>query len=70
MSNKFLVYGGIYKNTDFQEIESDYFEQEFDTYEEAKKEWEQKSWSNVDDCHAKFSIKFPENYGKTPLVAF
>ena len=56
----YWVVGGIYENTKFEEIK-DGFQLEkygpFSTYAEAKEQWEQYSWKNVDNCYVRYTIK-------------
>tara|TARA_B100000575_G_scaffold276789_1_gene262510 strand:- start:10 stop:201 length:192 start_codon:yes stop_codon:yes gene_type:complete len=55
----YWVVGGTYKNTNFKELETGYNLERygpFNSYEEAKKEWDQKSWSNVDNCFVRYVI--------------
>lgn len=57
--NEWWVVGGVYTDTDFKTI-SDGGEEErsgpFDTYEEARKVWWQKSSANIDDAYARYRI--------------
>ena len=55
----YWVIGGAYKDTRFIEIAGGGNEERygpFTTREEAKYEWQRLSWSNVDDCHHRYTI--------------
>jgi len=56
--HEFWVVGGVYTDTDFKTIARGEEERigPFDTYEEARKVWWQKSSSNVDDAYARYRI--------------
>lgn len=58
----FWVIGGEYTNTRFEEFVPGKEEKHgpFDTYEAAKAKWHERSWMNVDNCHARFTIEESE----------
>jgi len=55
----YWVIGGTYKDTSFKELEDDHKLQKygpFNSYEEAKTEWDKIAWQNVDNCFVRFII--------------
>ena len=55
----YWVIGGVYKNTDFTDIQNGYSMEKygpFESYNEAKKVWDKYSWKNVDDCFIRYTI--------------
>ena len=55
----YWVVGGIYKNTEFRELQEGCDLERygpFSSYEEAKKDWDVRSWSNVDNCFTRYVI--------------
>ena len=55
----YWVVGGIYKDTEFKELRKGCNLERygpFNSYEEAKKDWDVRSWSNVDDCFIRYVI--------------
>jgi len=57
---KYVVVGGNYRNTKFDEFEDGVGESygPFVSYDEAYVKWETESWRNVDNCHNRFEIKY------------
>ncbi|MBC7134432.1 MAG: DUF4170 domain-containing protein, partial [Oceanibaculum nanhaiense] len=56
----YWVVGGIYTDTSFTQMANGGPEERhgpFDAYEQAKKAWQEKAWSTVDDCNARFRIE-------------
>ncbi len=55
---KYWVVGGSYKDTSFAEpVGDERWFGPFDTYEEAKAEWQSRAWASVDDAHARYRIE-------------
>ena len=55
----YWVVGGIYKDTSFTELEiGNDLERygPYNTFDEAKKEWDRISWKNVDSCNTRYVI--------------
>ena len=55
----YWVVGGHYANTKFEEIKQDYKLEKygpFNSYEEAKKNWDFYSWKFVDNCYVRYII--------------
>lgn len=55
----YWVIGGTYKNTNFEELEEGKKLERFgpfNSYSEAKKEWNKISWKNVDSCNTRYII--------------
>tara|TARA_B100000963_G_C22349774_1_gene546747 strand:+ start:75 stop:260 length:186 start_codon:yes stop_codon:yes gene_type:complete len=55
----YYVVGGKYKNTSFKEFEVGCSQERygpFNTYEEARKQWEKISWENVDNCNIRYIV--------------
>ena len=55
----YWVVGGIYKDTSFTELgKGNNLERygPYNTYDEAKKEWDRISWKNVDSCNTRYVI--------------
>ena len=55
----YWVVGGIYKNTDFNTLEVGCELEKFgpfNSYDEAKQMWDEKSWEKVDNCYARYII--------------
>ena len=55
----YWVVGGTYKNTDFDQLEAGQKLKRygpFNSYEDAKVEWNRLSWINVDSCNTRFII--------------
>ena len=55
----YWVVGGTYKDTNFQELEKgSELERHgpYNSYNEAKKEWDRLSWLNVDSCNTRYII--------------
>ena len=51
--------GGLYKDTTFKELQDDERLAKygpFNSYVEAKNEWNRLSWQNVDSCNTRFII--------------
>ena len=51
--------GGLYKDTSFKELQDDERLQKygpFNSYAEAKNEWNRLSWQNVDSCNTRYII--------------
>lgn len=56
---RYWVVGGIYSDTQFDQIAGDGGEERFGpfrTFAEAKEEWARLAWRSVDDCHARYRI--------------
>ena len=56
----YWVVGGVYADTTFGAMEDGGSEKRygpFATYEQAKKEWQARAWSSVDDALARFRIE-------------
>lgn len=56
----YWVVGGVYTDTSFTVMANGGTEERhgpFDEYEQAKKAWQEKAWSTVDDCNARFRIE-------------
>ena len=55
----YWVVGGLYKDTNFKELQDDERLEKhgpFNSYEEAKNEWNRLSWQNVDSCNTRYII--------------
>ena len=55
----YWVVGGTYKDTSFKELEKNNELERYgpyNTYDEAKKEWDKISWENVDSCNTRYVI--------------
>jgi hypothetical protein len=55
----FWVVGGRYTDTTFSKIEGGGSEEmigPFDSFEDARKEWQRKSWAQVDQCNVRYRI--------------
>ena len=55
----YWVVGGKYKDTEFKQIlKGSKIEKygPYNSYLEAKKEWDKISWKNVDDCYVRYMI--------------
>ncbi len=55
----YWVVGGTYKDTSFKELEKNNELERYgpyNTYDEAKKEWDRISWKNVDICNTRYVI--------------
>ncbi len=50
--SRYIVSGGEFTNTDFQTVIPNTAERygPFDTYEQALKEWRERTWARVDTC--------------------
>ena len=60
MKMSYWVVGGNYENTKFEKIKKGHKMEKygpFNSYEEAKKEWDFYSWKNVDDCYIRYVIE-------------
>lgn len=58
-TTEYWVVGGRYASTDFAEFAPGYAEERlgpFDSYEKAKKVWQEQAWKDVDNCHARYQI--------------
>lgn len=56
--DQYMVLGGVYKDTTFTEVLGDLEEYgPFDTFEEARAIWLGKSFQDVDNCHARYTIE-------------
>lgn len=56
----YWVVGGTYTDTRFTETADGKVEERhgpFETYEQAKKAWQEKAWSTVDDCNTRYRIE-------------
>lgn len=57
---KYWVVGGLYADTNFDRIQDGGKEQRlgpFNSYDEAKAEWQRQAWSTVDMANARFRIE-------------
>lgn len=57
--NRFWVVGGRYRDTRFSTLAEGAREERygpFPRYEDAKTEWQNRSWSQVDDCLVRYRI--------------
>lgn len=55
---RYMVLGGVYKDTTFTEVIGELEEYgPFDTFEEAKNIWLGKSFQDVDNCHSRYTIE-------------
>ena len=55
----YYVVGGIYTDTNFNNIAEGHNSEEYGPYEDyvtALKKWSEKAWETVDDCHARYEI--------------
>lgn len=55
----YWVVGGVYSDTSFDEFAGDGREEAhgpFERYQDAVKEWRQRAWASVDNCHARYRI--------------
>ena len=55
----FWVVGGRYASTKFDKLADDATEEKFgpfDTYAQAEKEWQRRSWQNVDNCYYRYRV--------------
>ena len=55
----YWVDGGVYENTDFKDLMEGYDLERygpFNSYGEAKEEWDKISWMNVDNCNIRYVI--------------
>ncbi len=55
----YWVVGGLYKDTTFKELQDDERLAKygpFNSYVEAKNEWNRLSWQNVDSCNTRYII--------------
>lgn len=56
---RYWVVGGIYRDTDFEELSGGDREERygpFDSFAAAKEEWARVAWRSVDDCHARYRV--------------
>lgn len=61
---KYIVYGGVYTDTNFKSIASGGNEQKYGpytSYKDAYNKWTELSWSNVDNCLHRFRITDTES---------
>ena len=55
----YWVVGGTYKDTNFEELQKGSELERYgpyNSYNEAKKEWDRLSWLNVDNCNTRYII--------------
>tara|TARA_X000000368_G_scaffold181770_1_gene143519 strand:+ start:54 stop:239 length:186 start_codon:yes stop_codon:yes gene_type:complete len=55
----YWVVGGVFKDTKFKDLIDGESLQKigpFESYEDAKKEWNRVSWQNVDSCNIRYII--------------
>jgi len=59
----YYVIGGEYTNTKFEEFVDGKGEKygPFPTYDAAEVKWRERSWANVDNCHARYTIQGEPN---------
>jgi hypothetical protein len=68
----YWVIGGEYASTDFREMLNGGEPQTFGpfaSYDEARAVWLAKSWANVDNCHARFTIVQGDKPSTSPSSA-
>ena len=62
----FWVVGGEYRNTRFDEFAEGQKEERygpFPSYDAARREWQQRSWAQVDNCNVRYRILEDETVG-------
>jgi len=67
LDTKYIVVGGVFTDTTFSEFKDGSNGEKYgpyNSYTDALIMWNAKSWSDVDNCHSRYTIKpVGENHG-------